>query len=205
MISRRFLLLGSAASGMMAGTVFAQENVLTEALVLRDPAIPAAGNPNGDITIVEFSDYQCPYCRQVHPVLLKVARDDGNIRLVFKPWPIFGPESVYAAQMALAARPQKKYADAHRALMAITSKLSDAVTDKTLEAAGIDVPRAKADLQKDIKSIGATLKRDHEQAMGMGFQGTPSFIIGKFRIPGALTEEIFKQAIADARKALKKG
>lgn len=201
MVSRRLFLAGSAA--FAAVPALAQDQ-LTEALVLRDPAIPVAGNPNGDITIVEYSDYQCPYCRTVHPVLQKVVRDDGNIRLVFKPWPIFGAESVYAAQMALAARAQKKYVEAHQTLMTITAKLSDAVTDKSLEAAGIDVPRAKADLKKDIKSIGATLKRNHDQAVGLGFQGTPSFIIGKFRIPGALAEEVFHQAIADARKALKK-
>lgn len=203
MVSRRLFLAGSAA--LAASPAFAQQDMLSEALVLRDPAIPVAGNPNGDITIVEYSDYQCPYCRKVHPVLQKVVRDDGKIRLVFKLWPIFGAESVYAAQMTLAARAQKKYAQAHQALMTVTTKLSNAVIDRTLEAADIDVPRAKADLQKDIKNIGATLKRNHDQAVALGFKGTPSFIIGKFRIPGALEEEVFHQAIADARKALKKG
>lgn len=203
MFSRRSFIAGSIAAATFGASALAQENVLSEALVLRDPAIPAAGNPNGDITIVEFSDYQCPYCRKAHPVLQKVARDDGNIRLVFKIWPVFGAASVYAGQMVLAARAQKKYNEAHSALITLDDRLTDAAVDKTLAAAGIDVVRAKKDLRENIKEIGAVLKRNHAQADALGFQGTPSFIIGKFRVPGALSEEMFKQAVADARKALK--
>ena len=203
MFSRRIFIAGSIAAAALGTSALAQENVLSEDLVLRDPAITAAGNPNGDITIVEFSDYQCPYCHKAHPVLQKVARDDGNIRLVFKIWPVFGAASVYAGQMALAARAQKKYNEAHTALITMNDRLTDASTDKTLAAVGVDVMRAKKDLRENINEIGAVLKRNHAQAEALGFQGTPSFIIGKFRVPGALTEEIFKQAVADARKALK--
>jgi protein-disulfide isomerase len=206
-LNRRAVVLGGASvAGALAlpSFAFAQGgDVLTEALVLRDPAIPAAGNPNGDVTIVEFSDYQCPYCRQVHPVLRKIAQEDGNIRLVFKIWPVFGAESVYAGQMALAAREQKKFSDAHGALMGIKTRLSETLTESTLREAGIDVPRARQHLEKDIKKIGAVLTRNHQQATGLGFQGTPSFIIGKFRVPGVLQEDMFKAAVADARKMLK--
>jgi protein-disulfide isomerase len=203
MFSRRAFLAGSLAATAFGPAAFAQENVISEAAVLRDPAIPVTGNPNGDITIVEFSDYQCPYCKKAHPDLLKAVRGDGNIRLVFKIWPLFGPASVYAGQMALAARTQKKFAEAHSALMSMNDRLSEATADTALAAAGIDVNRAKKDLRDNIKEIGAVLKRNHTQADALGFQGTPSFIIGKFRVPGALTEEMFRQAVADARKALK--
>lgn len=205
MISRRGFVAGSLAIATFGSPSFAEEDdILSEALVLRDPAIPVAGNPKGDISIVEFSDYQCPYCKKVHPVLEKVVREDGNIRLIYKIWPVFGAASVYAAQMALAARGQKKYVEAHRALMTMGDRLNETTTDRTLAGIGIDVAEAKANLRKNIKEIGAVLKRNHEQAQAFGFQGTPSFIIGKFRVPGAHPEEVFKAAIADARKALKK-
>ena len=85
------------------------DNVLTEALVLRDPDIPVAGNAHGDITIVEYFDYQCPYCRKLEPELRQVVQDDGKVRLVQKDWPILGPASVTAARMALASKYQDKF------------------------------------------------------------------------------------------------
>ena len=199
MITRRKFIAGTLALGALPAS--AQEDVITEQLIWRDPAIPAAGNPNGDLTIAEYSDFNCPYCRKVFPVLQKVVREDGNIRLVYKIWPVFGAASVYAAQMTLATRAQGKYVQAYEALMSSNTRVTEASTDKTLAAIGVDVKRAKQDLQKNIAEIGAVLKRHHAQAEGLGFQGTPSFIIGKFRLFGAREEEIFKQAIADARKA----
>ena len=85
------------------------EKVLTEALVLRDPDIPVAGNADGDITIVEYFDYHCPYCRKIEPELRQVVQDDGKVRLVLKDWPILGPVSVVASRMALASKYQDKY------------------------------------------------------------------------------------------------
>ncbi len=202
MISRRTLLAGSLAFYAMPAFAQKEEDVFTEQMIWRDPAIPPAGNPNGNLTIAEYSDFNCPYCRKVFPVLQKVVREDGNIRLVYKLWPIFGPASVYSAQMTLATRAQGKFTQAYEALMTSPSRVTDASTDKTLAGIGVDVKRAKADLQKNIKEIGAVLKRHHAQAEGLSFQGTPSFIIGKFRVFGAREEEVFKQAIADARKAL---
>lgn len=203
MITRRTFVAGSLALSAMPSFGQAEKDVITEQLIWRDPAIPIAGNPNGNLTIAEYSDFNCPYCRKVFPVLQKVVRDDGNIRLAYKLWPIFGPASVYSAQMTLACRPQGKFVQAYEALMTSPSRVTEASTDKTLAAIGVDVKRAKQDLQKNIKEIGAVLKRHHAQAEGLGFQGTPSFIIGKFRLFGAQEAEVFKQAIADARKALK--
>lgn len=204
MITRRSFVGGTLT--LAALPAFAQNaDILSEAMIWRDPAIPVAGNANGNLTIVEFSDFNCPYCRKAFPVMQKVVRDDGNIRLVYKLWPIFGPDSVYSAQMTMAVRSQGKYVQAYEALMASSSRVTESSTDKTLASIGVDVPRAKQELQKNVKEIGATLKRNHRQAEGMSFQGTPSFIIGKFRLFGAQPEEIFKQVIADARKALKKG
>ena len=180
------------------------DNVLTEALVLRDPDIPVAGNVDGDITIVEYFDYQCPYCRKVEPELRQVVQDDGKVRLVLKDWPILGPVSVTAARMALASKFQDKYLEAHAALIGVSSKLTEPRIRELLAGAGIDVDRATRDLATNAKAIEAILVRNNDQATAFGFKGTPSFIVGKFRVPGVLTMAQFDQAIADARKAAKK-
>jgi len=177
------------------------EKVLTEALVLRDPDVPVTGNLQGDITIVEWSDYQCPYCRKLEPELRQVAHDDGKVRLVLKDWPILGPISVVAARMALACKFQDKYDQAHDALIGVNSKLTEPRINELLAGAGIDVDRVKRDLAGNAKTIDAILARNNDQATAFGFRGTPSFIVGKFRVPGVLTIAEFEQVIADARKA----
>ncbi|TMJ14122.1 MAG: DsbA family protein [Alphaproteobacteria bacterium] len=177
------------------------EKVLTEALVLRDPDVPVTGNLQGDITIVEWSDYQCPYCRKLEPELRQVVHDDGKVRLVLKDWPILGPISVVAARMALACKFQDKYDQAHDALIGVNSKLTEPRINELLAGAGIDVDRVKRDLAGNAKTIDAILARNNDQATAFGFRGTPSFIVGKFRVPGVLTIAEFEQVIADARKA----
>ena len=180
------------------------DNVLTEALVLRDPEIPVAGNAGGDITIVEYFDYQCPYCRKLEPELRQVVQDDGKVRLVLKDWPILGPVSVTAARMALASRYQNKFIQAHDALIGVNAKLTEPRIRELLAGAGIDVDRLDRDLAANATAIDATLARNNDQATAFGFNGTPSFIVGKFRVPGVLTMAQFGQAIADARKAAAK-
>ena len=198
------VMLGLGTSPRAALAQNSAETVLTEALVLRDPDIPAAGNPNGDITIVEYFDYQCPYCRKVEPELKQVVHDDGKVRLVQKDWPVLGPISVVAARMALACKYQDKYLQAHDALIGVNSKLTEPRIRELLAGAGIDVDRAARDLDTNAKAIDAILARNNDQASAFGFNGTPSFIVGKFRVPGVLTMEQFGMAIADARKAAKK-
>ena len=179
----------------------AEEDVLSEALVLRDPGIPAAGNSAGDITIVEWFDFQCPYCRKLEPELRQVVHDDGKVKLVWKDWPILGPASVTAARMAVASRYQDKFEAAHDALMAVNSKLTDGRIREALAGANIDVDRLNRDLDANASAIDATLRRNNDQAAAFDFRGTPSFIVGKFRVPGVLTIAQFGQVIADARKA----
>jgi protein-disulfide isomerase len=195
---------GAASAAIMPRTAFAQgndEKVLTEALVLRDPDVPVTGNPRGDITIVEWFDYQCPYCRKLEPELRQVVQDDGKVRLVLKDWPILGPVSVVAARMVLACKFQDKYSQAHDALMGVNSKLTEPRINEMLAGAGIDLDRTKRDLASNAKAIDAILARNNDQATAFGFRGTPSFIVGKFRVPGVLTIAEFEQVIADARKA----
>jgi protein-disulfide isomerase len=192
------------APGSALGQSDASDNVLTESAVLRDPEIPVAGNADGDITIVEYFDYNCPYCRKVEPELRQVVQDDGKVKLVYKDWPVLGPVSVAASRLALAAKYQDKYVAAHDALMGTASRLTEPRIRELLAGAGVDVDRAAKDLETNAKAIDAILARNNDQATAFGFKGTPSFIIGKFRVPGALTMAQFDQAIADARKAAAK-
>ncbi|SDO59885.1 DsbA family protein [Afipia sp. GAS231] len=192
-------LLGAAA--MSRPALAADDEVLTEALVLRDPEIPAAGNVDGDITIVEWFDYNCPYCRKIDPELRQVIQDDGKVRLVLKDWPILGPVSKVASRMALAAKYQDKFMAAHEAMIGVASKLTEPRIGELLSGAGIDMDRLKRDLETNAKAIDAILARNNDQALAFGFKGTPSFIVGKFRVPGVLTMAEFELVIADARKA----
>jgi len=210
-LSRRetlgFLGAGAAMIGMEIAPHQAHgqsDAVLTEALVLRDPEIPVAGNATGDITIVEYFDYQCPYCRKIEPELRQVVQDDGKIRLVLKDWPILGPASVTAARMALASKYQDKFMLAHDALIGVNSKLTEPRIRELLAGAAIDIDRLDRDLAGNASAIDAILARNNDQAAAFDFRGTPSFIIGKFRVPGVLTMAQFGQAIADARKAAAK-
>jgi len=202
-------LVGACAFALSAAPGFAAtpgggDEVLTESAVLRDPEIPVAGNAEGDVTIVEYFDYNCPYCRKLEPELRQVVQDDGKVKLVYKDWPVLGPVSIAAARMALATKYQDKYVAAHDALMSSASRLTEPRIRELLAGAGIDVDRAAKDLETNAKAIDAILARNNDQATAFGFRGTPSFIIGKFRVPGALTMAQFDQAIADARKAAAK-
>ncbi len=194
------LMGGVALLGVAPKLAWAQGEP-SEAAVLRDPDNPVFGNPDGDITIVEWFDFNCPYCRKLEPELRQVVQDDGKVRLVLKDWPILGPVSVVAARTALACKYQGKYDKAHDALIGVSSKLTEPRIPELLAGAGVDVDRAKKDLAANAKAIDGMLARNNETAEGLGFRGTPSFIVGKFRVPGVLTMDQFEQAIADARKA----
>jgi protein-disulfide isomerase len=196
-------LLGAGVALLGSGVARAadDEKVLTEALVLRDPEIPAGGNPQGDINIVEWFDYNCPYCRRIAPELAQVVQDDGKVRLVFKDWPILGEVSKIAARMALASKYQDKFLQAHEAMISVNSKLTEPRIRELLAGVGIDMDRLGHDLNTNARTIDTILARNNDQAVAFGFKGTPSFIVGKFRVPGTLTMTEFEQVIADARKA----
>jgi protein-disulfide isomerase len=205
---RTFVALAAAIAGGIAlapapRALAQDDSLLSRDSVLRDPDIPALGNPKGNISIVEYFDYQCPFCRKVAPELMGVVRDDGQVRFVLKDWPVLGGVSVYAAKLVLAAKYQDKYEAAHFALISSTVKLSEASVNDLLQKAGVDVERAKNDVEANKASLDALLARNDGQAKAFGFRGTPGFIIGTFRVPGILKAPEFKQAIADARKIAK--
>jgi protein-disulfide isomerase len=146
------------------------DDTLSRDAVLRDPEIPVLGNPDGDLTVVEYFDYQCPFCKKLAPQIAQVVRDDGKVRLVLKDWPIFGAVSKSAGQLALAAKYQNKYQEAHDALIGAKEKLSDANIPELLTKAGVDVEKAKGDLQTHQKTIEDVLVHNNAQADAFGFQ-----------------------------------
>ena len=169
-------------------------------MVLHDPASPEAGNPRGDVTIVAFLDYNCPFCRRSTPRLDAFLRSDPNVRVVYKDWPILAASSVLEAKVALAAGYQGRYQAAHDALMAITVRPATKEAVKTaVTGAGIDLARLNADLAAHDADIDAALARDNSEAEALGFQGTPVFLIGPFTIAQELDEAGFRQAVSDAR------
>ena len=180
------------------------DDFLSRSSVLSDPEAPSLGNPDGDLTVVEYFDYQCPYCKKMAPELAQLIREDGHIRLVLKDWPIFGPLSTAAAQLAVATKYQNKYAGAHDALMGADAKLTKESIVDLLTNAGIDVNQAITDLKANQKAIDDLFARNEAQAEAFGFEGTPGFIVGTFRVPGVVEMRVFKQIIADARVRAKK-
>jgi protein-disulfide isomerase len=186
-----------------AGATTSNEKTPSREAILHDPLIPTEGNSQGDITIVEYFDYRCLPCKAIDPVLQKIIREDGHIRLVFKDRPIFGGISTYAAQLGLAAKFQNKYSKAHAALISMQGKLTTESVLRTLAKAGIDIFRVQRDLAVNHKEIDTILVRNQEQAAALGFKGTPALMIGDFRVPAVFNTAELKQFIADARTATK--
>ena len=162
-----------------------------------DPASPVAGNPDGDVVIVEFFDYRCPYCRRSADTLETAMKEDGNVRVVFKEFPILGPESVEGAKAALAAAKQGKYEAFHFALMREPGDMSADHLRKTAEQVGMDADQMERDMQSE--EIGSALRKNYALAEELSIRGTPAFVIGGTLVPGAVSLEEINRLIAEAR------
>jgi protein-disulfide isomerase len=157
-----------------------------------------AGNPAGDVTLVEFFDYNCPYCRQAAPQLQQAVADDPNLKLVFKEWPILGPGSEFAAKAALAAERQNKYQAFHQRMMAFTGAINEKSTISVAQQVGLDIGQ----LEKDMRdpAISAAIERNHALASALRINGTPVFIVGDQIIRGLVDSATLQRSIAEARK-----
>ncbi|CCG08441.1 DsbA family protein [Pararhodospirillum photometricum] len=160
--------------------------------------LPDLLNAQGDVTVVEFSDYNCGYCKRVFPDLWQTLQADGKVRLVVLELPILGPESVTAARAALAAIPQNKYEVLHKALMEAKGKMTEESVLQIAKTQGLDVDK----LKKDMKSpaVDLLLANSFQMAQSLGISGTPAFVIGSHLVPGALSPEALKEFIASARQ-----
>lgn len=174
-----------------------QALVDNRAALERDPADPVLGNPDGDVTIVEFFDYQCGYCKTMMKPLLDLVQEDGNIRLILKEFPILGPESETAAVASLAAQRQGKYEIFHTALLGLRGRLStEAIWQVALEA-GLDIETLKKDMADP--ALQQHIRKSYQLAQALEIQGTPAFTIGNQIIPGAVSKEQLAELVAEAR------
>lgn len=180
-------------------TVASQQKAIStrRAEIFDDPKSPAAGNLSGPVTIVEFFDYRCPYCKAMAKDLLDAIEADGHVRIVFKDFPILGPQSVYAAQAALAAQLQGKYRDFHLAMMTHKGQLDDATVMALAEKVGLDTARLKTDME--APAVAEAITHNYDLAEALNIRGTPAFVIGDQVIPGAMTVEELKKLIDSAK------
>lgn len=166
-----------------------------------DPSSYVAGNPDGDVTIVEFFDYRCGYCKKNFPDLMKTVEDDGNIRLVLKEFPILGEDSVLASQAAIASISQGKYMDFHAALMAVRGGLTK---DRILNIAsdvGLDIQKLEDEMQGE--AVQEVIRKNYAVAQKLGVNGTPAFVIEDTFYPGAATSAQMAEMIVAAREKKK--
>ena len=163
----------------------------------RDPDSPVVGNPDGDVVVVEFFDYRCPYCKRMTDILAQLIEEDPNLRLVMKEYPILSQESLNAARAALAAQRQGKYESFHFALMEGGGGFTDDEIMAVADSVGLDVAQLQADMQDP--EIEAALRRNHGLAERIGVSGTPAFIVGDVLLPGAVSLEQLRALIAEAR------
>jgi protein-disulfide isomerase len=155
------------------------------------------GNPKGDVTIVEFFDYKCGYCRTVHPTMKQLIEDDKNVRIIYKEFPILGQISTQAARYALAARNQGKYVEMRDALFDPDTQLDLNALPEIAKSLGLDMDRVSKDIAS--KEIAAEIRDNIELAQELNIRGTPAFIIGDRLLPGAGGLNDMKQLVAEAR------
>jgi len=165
--------------------------------IFRDPDSPVVGNPDGDVTLVEFFDYNCPYCRQMAPLMVQAEAADPKLRIVYKEFPILGPNSVFAAKAALAAHKQGRYAEFHRALMQVRSATDDARTLAVAGQVGLDGERLKTDMRD--AAIQGVIDRNVALARALHINGTPGFVVGDQILAGATDLKSLQAAIQEAR------
>ncbi len=165
----------------------------------RDPRAPVGGNPEGDVTVVEFFDYNCPYCRAVKPALRELLAGDTGLRFVYKEFPILGEASKTAARAALAGARQgtAAYERFHDALLGVQGQLTDDDVFRVGERIGLDMVRLRADMEDP--AIEAAIRDNLELAARLSITGTPAFVIGEAIIPGAVSLEELREAVAQAR------
>lgn len=175
------------------------DNPLVRA-VQEDRSSPTEETPLADVTLIVFTDYQCPACRGSHTAMKKAVSKDGGVRIVYKDWPIFGSASTRAAEIAIASRYQKIYPRVHDQLMTGPVDSDDAL-QVAVERAGGDWLRLKNDLRINREEITAQLARNRMQAFELGLPGTPGYLVGPILVRGALTEAEFMRVFRDARTA----
>ncbi len=166
--------------------------------IFRSPNDFVAGNPKGDVTVVEFFDYNCGWCKKGFPEVVNLIEKDKNLRVVLKEFPIFGGDSDYAAMAAIAARKQGKYWELHQAMFSHESKITKQVVDELAAKHGLDMEKLKADMKDP--SVAQELAATHALAQSLAISGTPAFIVDDKVSPGYLPADALASMIGEVRQ-----
>jgi len=184
-----------ASSATQVQALLSKQRTLLE----RDPNAPVIGNNKGDVTVIEFFDYNCPYCKRAWSELNTVMAQDPDVRVVLREWPILGEASVYATRASLAARKQGMYVEFHNALMASKGRAQPASVMAIAKSVGLDTAQLKADMKSP--EIDEHIETSMRLARALNFSGTPAYIIGDALAPGMVAADELKNMIAQARAA----
>jgi protein-disulfide isomerase len=168
--------------------------------MLAKPGTTPVGARNPDVTIVEYFDYNCPYCKQLVPAFRALLAQDPKIAILYKDWPILGPVSQYAAASALAAGWQGKYLVAHDALISGPRLAQNGQVDSILQSAGVDMETLKKDRASHAREIAALLARNDQEAHALTLDGTPGLVVGRQLVPGVADVTDLKKLIANSRQ-----
>jgi protein-disulfide isomerase len=197
-------ILRDALAAMQEAQQQARESTRASAIaaqagaLLRDPADPVKGNPRGDVTLVEFFDARCGYCKVLHPTMEALLQADPNIRVVMKDLPILGPASVVASRVLLAAQRQGQYLSLQAALMRLRVEPTEAVLKAEAEKLGLDWARIQREMNEP--DIQRRLEGNLALARALSIEGTPALVIGTTLVPGAVDLATLQQLVADARR-----
>jgi protein-disulfide isomerase len=167
--------------------------VANRTALLNNPESPVGGNPKGDVTVVEFFDYRCGVCKRIRPIIDQLQKSDGNIRRVYKEWPIL----VRASRAAIAARKQGKYLSLHKVMMKANSAFGEAAIMAMAKSVGIDTARLARDMRSS--ETDGILRNNYALAEKLKLNGTPSFVIGDTLLRGGRDLESLRGIVAEAR------
>ena len=185
---------GASAKAWAGAAIAAHAEAL-----FRDPADPAIGNPRGAVTVVEFFDPRCPYCKRMRPVVDELLRRQQDVRWVMKDLPVLGPGSVLASRVLLAAQKQGKYAELHDAVLKLREEPTEPVLRREAERLGLDWARLKRDVEDP--SIQRRIDTNSQLAQALQIQGTPAMVIGETLVPGAVDLAALERLVGEARTA----
>lgn len=189
------LSLLASAEGIQLITADGQKAILAA------PGTEPVGAADADVTIVEYFDYNCPYCKKMAPVFEGLLTEDHQVRIIYKDWPILGDMSVFAAKAVLAAQWQHKYRVAHDALINGPRLATTAQVGAALSRVGVDLARLTKDRAKHSSEIDGLIERNDEEAHALNLRGTPGIVVGRQLLPGIVDLDGLQRLVANARSA----
>lgn len=203
MPTRRFLLASAGAFAVMPAFAQDRPNPMPEELrqaLERDPTAPVLGNPDGNITLTEFFDYNCPHCKTMLPLMSELVRSDPQLRVVLREWPVFGPGSEFAARASLATLPTGNYWRLHAALLGMRARAEEATVMRVVRDLGLAEAAIRTGMQAD--TVERHITYSHLLGDHMGLMGTPSFICGDEAAFGAMTLEELRALVQRGRRTM---